>query len=148
MQLNGRNQFPTCNAKFVNSAVHAECFFSESSCFQRFMVKAHTSDIRMTYEYIPVTCGWHTSTYQWHTDDIRVHTSTYRWHTSTYEWHTDDIRVHTDDIQVHMSDIRMAVTYTVANDFLLPAACSKFSLLYSMIKSNDLASLNKYLFWC
>ena len=27
------------------------------------MVKPHTSDIRVTYEYIRVTYGWHTSTY-------------------------------------------------------------------------------------
>ena len=59
----------------------------------------------MTYEYIRVTHGWHTSTYEQHTDDIRIHTSdirmtyeyiwvTYGWHTSTYEWNTNDIRVH------------------------------------------------------
>ena len=75
------------------------------------MVKPHTSDTRMTYEYIGVTCGWHMSTYEWHTDDIRVHTSdirmtyeyirvTYGWHTSIYEWHTDDIRAHTSDIRM------------------------------------------------
>ena len=29
---------------------------------ERFMVKPHTSDIRMRYEYIRVTYGWHTST--------------------------------------------------------------------------------------
>ena len=39
----------------------------------RFMVKPHTSDIRMTYEHIRVTYGWHTSTYECHMDDIRVH---------------------------------------------------------------------------
>ena len=69
------------------------------------MVNPHTSDIRMTYEYIRVTYGWHTSTYKRHTDDIQGHTSdirmtwvhpsdirmtyeyirvTYGWHTSTY----------------------------------------------------------------
>ena len=67
-----------------------------------FMVKPHTSDIRMIYEYIRVTYGWHTSTYERHTDDIRVHTSdirltyeyirmTYGWHEYirlTYGWHT------------------------------------------------------------
>ena len=91
-----------------------------NTCRLRFMVKPHTSDIRMTYEYIRATYGWHTSTYEWDTDNIREHMSdirmtyeyiqvtyehirmpyeylrvTYRWHTSTYEWHTDDIRIHT-----------------------------------------------------
>ena len=36
------------------------------------MVKPYTSGIRMTYEYIGVTNGWHTSTYECHTNDIRV----------------------------------------------------------------------------
>ena len=63
--------------------------------YRRFMVKPHTSDIRMTYGYIRVTYGWYTSTYQLHRDDIRVHTSGI-W--MTYEWHTDDIRVNTGDI--------------------------------------------------
>ena len=40
-----------------------------------------------------------------------------------------------------MSDIRMAMTYTVANDFSLPCFWSKFSLLYFMAKTED---LNKY----
>ena len=82
------------------------------------MVKLHTSDIRMTYEYIRVTYGRHASAYEWHTDDIRVHTSdirmtyeyirvTYGWHTSTYEWHTDDIRVHTSGIQMTYEYIRV-----------------------------------------
>ena len=53
--------------------------------FQWFIVKPHTSDIRVIDEYIRVTYGWHTSTYEWHTDYIRV---TYGWHTSTYEWRT------------------------------------------------------------
>ena len=85
---------------------------------ERFMVKPHTSDIRMTYEFIRVTYEWHTSAYEWHTstyewntDDIRVHTSdmrmtyeyirvTYKWHTITHEWHTDEIRVHTTEIRM------------------------------------------------
>ena len=51
--------------------------------------KTHTSDIRITCEYIRVTYGWHTSTYEWHTDDIRVHTSDIR-----MTWvHTSDIRI-------------------------------------------------------
>ena len=88
----------------------------------------HASDIRITYKYIWVTHGWHTSTYDWHTDDMRVYTSdirityehirvTYGWHTSTYKWHTDDIRVHTSDLcmtyewytstyDLHANDIR------------------------------------------
>ena len=63
----------------------------------RFMVKLHTSDIRMTYEYIWVTYGWHTSTYEWHTDDIRVHTNDIRMACKyirvTYKWHANDIRM-------------------------------------------------------
>ena len=58
-------------------------------CFLGFMVKPHTSDIRMTYDYIRVTYGWHTSIYEWHTNDIRVHTSAIR---MTCEWHTDGMR--------------------------------------------------------
>ena len=91
-------------------------------------IRVHTSDIRMTYEYIRV----HTADTQVHTSDIRmtyeyilVHTSnirmiykyirvTYGWHMSTYEyiwvtygWHTSAYEWHTDDIHVHTSDIRM-----------------------------------------
>ena len=109
-----------------------KCVVNHESYQKWFIVKPHTSGIRMTYEYTRVTYGWHTSKYEWHTstherhtDDIRVHTSdirmtyeyirmtceytrvTHWWHTNTYEWHTDDIRVHRNDIQVHMSDIRM-----------------------------------------
>ena len=51
-------------------------------------IRVHTSDIRMTHEYIRVTYGWYTSTYEWHTDDIQVHTSdirmAYEWHAGTY----------------------------------------------------------------
>ena len=79
------------------------------------MVKPQTSDIRMTYEYIRVTYGWHTSDvrmtdeyigvhtndiltiYEWHTSDIRITYEIIRmtseWHTSTYEWYTNDIRI-------------------------------------------------------
>ena len=78
----------------------------------------------MTYEYIWVTYGWYTRTYECHTDDIQGHASdvsiTYEWRTddireqtnyiplnmSTYEWHTDDIRV---DIQ--MTYVYMQVKY-------------------------------------
>ena len=96
---------------------------SFEEAFKGFMVKPQTSDIRMTYEYIRVTYGSHTSdirityewhtdhirgTYKWHADDVRVHTSDIR---MTYEWHTDQIRVtygpNTSAIQVHMNDIRM-----------------------------------------
>ena len=31
----------------------------------------------MTYGYIRVAYGWHTSTCEWNTDDIRVHTNEY-----------------------------------------------------------------------
>ena len=41
-------------------------------------IRVHTSDIRVTYKYIRVTSGWHTSSYEWYTDDIRVHTSDMR----------------------------------------------------------------------
>ena len=62
-----------------------------------FMVKPHTSDIQMTYEFIRVIHGWHTSAYKWYTDDTQVHTCDiqmkYGWHTSTYEWHTNDIQM-------------------------------------------------------
>ena len=86
----------------------------------RFMVKPHTSDIRMTYEHIRVTYGWirvtygwHTSTYEWYMDDIRVHMNdismtyeymrvTYEWHTSIYEWHTSDIRITYENYQVFL----------------------------------------------
>ena len=80
-------------------------------------IGVHTSDIRMTYEYIWVTYRWHSSTYEWHTDDMQVR-KTHGWHTSTYDWHTDDIRVYRSDIRMtceyirvtyewHASDIRM-----------------------------------------
>ena len=51
MQLNGRNQFPTRNTKFVNSAVHAECLFSESSCFQIWSLRpiSKTSDGKIAW---------------------------------------------------------------------------------------------------
>ena len=104
-----------------------KCVVNHESYQKWFIVKPHTSGIRMTYEYTRVTYGWHTSKYEWHTstherhtDDIRVHTSdirmtyeyirmTYGWHTSTYEWHTDDMRVHTSDIR--MTDECKRVTY-------------------------------------
>ena len=60
------------------------------------VIWVHTSDIRMTYEYIRVTYGWHTGTYEWHTDDIQIHTTDilmkYKWHTCTYDLHSNDIR--------------------------------------------------------
>ena len=34
-------------------------------------IQTHTSNIRMTYEYMRVTYGWHTNTYDRHTNDIR-----------------------------------------------------------------------------
>ena len=68
--------------------------------FKWYMVKPHTSDIRVIYEYIWVTYGWHTSTYEWHA-----------WHTSTYEWHTNDIRVHTSDIPMAYKYIRVTCQY-------------------------------------
>ena len=70
-----------------------------------FMVKSHTSDIRMTYEDIRVTFRWHASTYEWHTDDIRVNASDIL---MTYEY----IRVRYHCIQVHTSDIQMTYEYT------------------------------------
>ena len=101
------------------------CFRNETIGFlKRFMIKPHTSHIRMTREYIRVTYGWHTSTYEWHTDDIQVHKSdirmtckyirgtheymrvTYEWHTSAYEWHTDDIQYIRVTYQWHTSTHR------------------------------------------
>ena len=68
------------------------------------MVKPHTSDIRMTYEYIRVAYRRHTSRYEWHTNGVRVHTDDlqayrsdiqmkYQWHESTYDWHTNDMQI-------------------------------------------------------
>ena len=61
----------------------------------------------MTTEYIRVTYGWHTSTYEWHTDDIRLLRVTYGWNTSAYDWHTNDIRVYIDKIWAHTNDMQM-----------------------------------------
>ena len=52
---------------------------SKKGRLKRFMVKPHTSDIRMTYEYIRVIYGWYTSTYEWHQNVM------------TYEWHSSEI---------------------------------------------------------
>ena len=87
--------------EIIKCSVH--CFIESlqtNSRHQRFMVNPHTTDIRMAYEYIRVTHGWHTNTYEWYMDDIRVHRSdivmtykyirvTYVWHTNTFEWHTE-----------------------------------------------------------
>ena len=43
-------------------------------------------------------------TYEWHTGDIPV---TYGWHTSTYDCHTDGIRIHIGKIQAHANDMWM-----------------------------------------
>ena len=80
-----------------------------SKTFKWFMVKPHTSHIRMTYEYIQVTYGWHTNTYEWHMDDIPVYTSDISLYTSKYEWHADNIRVYTDDIR--MTDEYIQIKY-------------------------------------
>ena len=104
-------------------------------------IQVHMSDLWMTYEYIRVIYGWHTSTYEWHTNDMRVHTSDirmtyeyirviYGWHTSTYgrhtityknirvtyRWHTSTYDWHTNDIRVHISKIKAH-----AND--MPMTC-------------------------
>ena len=116
------------SSHFLQSTLHWSCctLFSSIHSPSRFMVKPHTSDIRMTYEYKRVTYGWDTSTYEWHTDEIRVHTSDirmtytyirviYGWHRSKYEshtvWHTSTCEWHMDDIRVHTSDIRMTYKY-------------------------------------
>ena len=56
-------------------------------------MRVHTSDIRVTYEYIRVTCGY----IRVHTNDIRMTYEyirvAYGWHASTYKWRTDDIQV-------------------------------------------------------
>ena len=65
-------------------------------------IRVHTSEVRMTYEYIQVTYGWHTSDVRMTYKYIRA---TYGHHTGIYEWHTDDIRVHTSDIRmIHVPD--------------------------------------------
>ena len=69
--------------------------------------RVHTSGIRMTHEYIPVTYGRHTSRYEWHTDDIQVHTRDIPLHSSTYEWHMNDRLVHTSDIRMVYEYIRV-----------------------------------------
>ena len=52
-------------------------------------MRAHTNDIRMTYECMRVTYGQYTSIYESHTDNIRVHASdiwmTYEYIGMTYE---------------------------------------------------------------
>ena len=81
-----------------------EDYFLSLVIWLRFMVKAQTSDIQMTYEHIRVTYEWHTSTYEWHTNDIQVDTSdiqmpyerirlTYEYIRVTYEWHASDMRI-------------------------------------------------------
>ena len=89
--------------------VHIELHFTSKG----FLVKPHTSDIRMTYVYIQVPYGCHTSTYEWHTDDIRVHANGIR---VTYEYIrvTSNIRMTFECIRItraHMSDIRMKYEY-------------------------------------
>ena len=80
----------------------------QKSRYLGFMVKPHTSDIRMTYEYIRVTYGWHTSdigmtyeyiqvTYGWHTSDIGM---TYKYIRKTYGWHMSDIGMTNEYIRV------------------------------------------------
>ena len=72
---------------------------------QGFMVKPHTSDIRVTYRVYTSDIPMTYEHYQWHTDDIRVYTSdirmtyeyirlTHKWHDirMTFEWHTNDMR--------------------------------------------------------
>ena len=120
------------------------------------MVKPHTNDIRMTYEYIRVTYGRYPSKYEWHTDDIpkhtngiRVHTSdirmtyeyiqvTYGWHTSTYERHTSTYQWHMDDIRVHTGDIRMTCEWRTDNMLF------ERTIKLSFLKLFD-NSLSKYL---
>ena len=59
-------------------------------------MQLHTSDIRMTYEYI-----------RGFTDDIRVHRSdirmTYEHIRVTYAWHTSTCKLHTDDMRFKRS---------------------------------------------
>ena len=66
-----------------------------------FMVKPHTSDMRVTYE--------------WYTSDIWVTYKytrvTYEWHACTYEWHTSTYVSNTDDMRLHASDIWMTYKY-------------------------------------
>ena len=80
-----------------NSMVHGKTTYEWHTDDIQVHTSGYMNDIRMTYEYIRVTYGRHTSTYEWHTDDIRVHTSdirmTYEYIRFTYEWHASDIRM-------------------------------------------------------
>ena len=105
----------------------------------------HTSDIRMTYEYMRVTCVWHTSTYEWHINDIRAYTSDTR---MTYEY--EYIRVHKSDRWKKYEYIRVTYGWQwhTPCEWFLVTRYPNSSILYSLIKYEDLASLNKYLFKC
>ena len=98
-----------------------------NTCRLRFMVKPHTSDIRMTYEYIRAKYGWHTSTYEWHTDNIREHMS--------------DIRMTYEYIQVTYEHIRMPYEYIrVAYGWHTNTYC--FGLFTKIKKGSGIS------FWC
>ena len=130
--------------------IHLRMIEQKKGLPDRFMVKPHTSDIRMTYEHIRVTYGWHTSTYECHMDDIRVHMNdismtyeymrvTYGWHASTYEWHTSTYEWNTNDTRVYTSDIR--VTYGRHRE--LPGFSNSRTFYYNVLKlSYRLWSLN------
>ena len=94
------------------------------------MIKPHTSDIRMAYEYIWVTYGWHTSTYKWHADDIRVHTSDIRRQTSTYDWHMNSILVHIDKTWTHTNTMQMTCEWNIKPYKEFGAFKSQFSKLF------------------
>ena len=112
----------------------------------------HTSDIRMTCEYIRVTHGWQTEGIREHTSDIRAthrwHTSDiwviYRWHPSTYEWHMDDIRVHTSDIrmtyELYMDDMRFERKIKLIFLKLFDNSLSKYLIC-------KIISCIRFLFW-
>ena len=112
------------------------------------MVKLHKSDIRMTYECIRVTYGWHTSIHEWNTDNIRVHTSdirmayeyirvTYEWHASIYEWHTITykyIRVtyiwHTSTYDWHRNGTRVHIDKIRTHTSDIRITCTFIQVIY------------------
>ena len=105
---NDKCDFPVSETKLLKAAtwnvVHGKTTYEWHTDDMR----VHTSNIRISYEYIRVTYGWHTSTYEC----IGV---TYGWHTGTYEWNTDGIRVHTSDIWMTYGYIRLTYEWHMSS---------------------------------
>ena len=62
--------------------------------------KPHTSHIPMTYKYIRVKYGWHTSTNEYIPMTYEYIRVTYGRHTIKCEWHSEYIWVYTSGIQM------------------------------------------------